>query len=158
MSNAPSDLSCKELVELVTGYLEGTLAPGVRARFESHLSSCPGSRTYLKQMRLTIGRLGNLREDFVPAEEKARLVQHFRDYLEDSKWSCYRFSGTGRGLELPQHDAFNKALPPTSLSRETGNSWAQGPPHWGLGGNKRTGGGSQDCAGGGTRTHDLGIM
>jgi anti-sigma factor RsiW len=32
------DLSCQELVELVTDYLDGALAPVQRARFEAHVA------------------------------------------------------------------------------------------------------------------------
>jgi anti-sigma factor RsiW len=39
------DLRCRELVELVTDYLEGALAPAERARFEAHVADCPGCET-----------------------------------------------------------------------------------------------------------------
>lgn len=45
MSN---DLTCQELVELVTEYLEGALPPGKRVRFEQHLAVCLGCTTYLE--------------------------------------------------------------------------------------------------------------
>jgi anti-sigma factor RsiW len=48
------DLSCRELVELVTDYLEGAMAPEERARFDAHLAGCPGCDRYLEQMRTTI--------------------------------------------------------------------------------------------------------
>ena len=44
------DLTCIELVELVTEYLEGGLGAGERERFEEHLGSCEGCATYLDQM------------------------------------------------------------------------------------------------------------
>jgi anti-sigma factor RsiW len=47
----PVDLACRELVELVTDYLEGALPPAERDRFEAHLRSCRGCAAYLKQMR-----------------------------------------------------------------------------------------------------------
>jgi anti-sigma factor RsiW len=48
------DLSCQELVELVTDYLDGALAPAERARFDAHLADCTGCDRYLAQMRTTI--------------------------------------------------------------------------------------------------------
>ena len=54
MSIALAHLSCRELVELVTAYLEGTLPAGARKRFEAHLAECDGCTTYLEQMRTTI--------------------------------------------------------------------------------------------------------
>ena len=74
----PNDLSCKELVELVTEYLEGALSPAERARFEAHLASCRGCRAYLEQMRWTIRTLGTLTEDSIPAEAKRKLLGTFR--------------------------------------------------------------------------------
>jgi anti-sigma factor RsiW len=47
-------MTCQELVELVTDYLEGALPPADGARFEAHLAACPGCETYLEQMRSTI--------------------------------------------------------------------------------------------------------
>ena len=64
-ADAPA-LSCQELVELVTEYLEGVLGEADRTRFDAHLSSCPGCRTYLDQMRTTLEVSGRVREDDVP--------------------------------------------------------------------------------------------
>jgi len=52
------DLSCQELVELVTEYLEGALAPGERARFDAHLAQCDGCTIHLARMRITIRLVG----------------------------------------------------------------------------------------------------
>ncbi len=71
------DLACKELVELVTEYLEGTLAPAERARFDTHLGQCDGCQTYLEQMRQTIAALGVLEEETVPEDAKNMLLQTF---------------------------------------------------------------------------------
>ena len=55
-------LSCRELVELVTEYLDDTLSRRDRTRFEEHLADCPGCRAYLDQMRKTIRTLRALPE------------------------------------------------------------------------------------------------
>jgi anti-sigma factor RsiW len=73
-------LSCQELVELVTDYFEGALAPDERARVEQHLDTCAGCRRYVEQLRTTIelaGRLG--REDLSPEAEDA-LLDAFRTW------------------------------------------------------------------------------
>jgi anti-sigma factor RsiW len=54
MNAAPVDLTCRELVELVTDYFDDALAPAERARFEAHVAACPGCDTYLEQVRATI--------------------------------------------------------------------------------------------------------
>ena len=77
-----SELTCQELVELVTDYLEGTLAPGESARFERHLGVCPGCVTYVEQMRETVRLTGALREDDLSAAARTTLLEQFRDWKE----------------------------------------------------------------------------
>jgi anti-sigma factor RsiW len=48
------DMTCQELVELVTDYFEDVLAPAQQARFEVHLETCAGCSAYLEQMRVTM--------------------------------------------------------------------------------------------------------
>jgi len=73
-------LTCQELVELVTEYLEGTLPPAERAHFEEHLAVCPGCQIYLDQMRQTIRTVGKLTEESISSEVKQDLLQLFRDW------------------------------------------------------------------------------
>jgi hypothetical protein len=76
-----ADMRCQELVEHVTAYLEGTLAPGERDRFEAHSRSCPACSAYLAEMRLVTSSLPRLRQESPPvdlAAEKARLLGLFR--------------------------------------------------------------------------------
>lgn len=73
-------MSCRELVELVTDYLEGALDDLDRARFERHLDDCGGCRTYLSQMRQTIELTGALREDELDQALVDELTQAFRDW------------------------------------------------------------------------------
>lgn len=79
MSN-PEELSCQELVELVTAYLEGALSSADRDRFEAHLAICQGCRNYLDQMRKTIALAGRLNEEAIPAEARRQLLEVFRDW------------------------------------------------------------------------------
>ena len=78
MATHAQEMSCKELVELLTEYLEGTLSPSSRVRFEEHLAICPGCRTYLDQMRTTIAVLGRLEEESIPPQAKEDLLRVFR--------------------------------------------------------------------------------
>lgn len=59
---APDDLACRELVELVTGYLDDVLPPGWRDGVESHLAGCDGCTEYVRQIHATIEALGGLRQ------------------------------------------------------------------------------------------------
>ena len=77
---AQDEMSCKELVEVVTGYLEGVLSPKDRARFEEHLGQCPGCQTYLDQMRQVVHTLGRLNEDSISPAAWETLQQAFRNW------------------------------------------------------------------------------
>ena len=57
---AIEELTCQELVELVTAYIEGALPPDEHALFEAHLAVCRGCTAYLEQMRQTISLLVTL--------------------------------------------------------------------------------------------------
>lgn len=74
------ELSCRELVEIVTDYLEGTLPAEERARVEAHLVNCPGCTTYIEQMRETVRLTGRLREEDVPPGAREALLQAFRGW------------------------------------------------------------------------------
>jgi anti-sigma factor RsiW len=78
--DARGALACIELVELITGYLEGTLPPDDRARFDAHLGQCEGCRNYLEQMRLTIALVGHLSVEEMSPQEKQTLLQTFRNW------------------------------------------------------------------------------
>jgi hypothetical protein len=74
------DLTCAELVELVTEYLEGGLTAADRERFEEHLVFCGACATYLDQMRATLAVLGRLEEDDLAPDARQALLVAFRDW------------------------------------------------------------------------------
>lgn len=73
-----TDISCQEVVEVVTDYLEGRLSPEDAAIFEAHLALCDGCRFYLDQMRTTIAAVGRIEDDDVPAELRDSVLAAFR--------------------------------------------------------------------------------
>ena len=73
-------LTCQELVEVVTDYLERTLPSDQVLLFERHLTHCRHCRTYLEQMRQTIRVLGSLPVEAVPDHAMAELRRAFRDW------------------------------------------------------------------------------
>ena len=77
-------MSCRELVDVITDYLEGSMAPVDRARFEAHLAECPYCVNYLGQMRETIAALGGLSEDSISAEARGELLEAFRGWRAPS--------------------------------------------------------------------------
>ena len=76
-------LSCQELVELVTDYLEGTLPRRQRRRFEHHISGCDACTMYLDQMRATIELTGRLRREDLDPDVEAELLAAFREWRSD---------------------------------------------------------------------------
>ena len=78
----PQEITCHELVELVTDYLEGAMPEAERARLDTHLTDCEPCRNYLDQMQRTIQTVGELREDAVSPEAQQELVQVFRAWKQ----------------------------------------------------------------------------
>lgn len=70
-------MTCQELVELVTAYLEGTLPAEQRATFDEHLALCPGCAEYLAEFRTTIRLLGELPQDSLSSPARERLLAAF---------------------------------------------------------------------------------
>jgi predicted anti-sigma-YlaC factor YlaD len=81
---APAAIECRDLVELVTDYLEDALLGPERARLEEHLAGCEGCTRYLEQMRITIRLSGMLTEDAIPLEGRDELLGVFRSWREGS--------------------------------------------------------------------------
>ena len=79
MNRPGTEISCRELVELVSDYFDGRLAEPIRIRFEDHLALCPGCVTYLEQMRTTVRLLGRV-EELERRPEVAALLHAFRDF------------------------------------------------------------------------------
>jgi len=75
-----NDLSCKELVELVTAYLENSLRLREKVQFEAHLTVCPGCRTYLEQMRQTVHTVGHSTEESLEPTTRDKLLALFRNW------------------------------------------------------------------------------
>jgi anti-sigma factor RsiW len=78
MTGLPVELTCRELVELVTDWLEGKLPPHERARFEAHLVACEACRAHLQQMRHLLDATGRLAEEDVPPAARDALLHAFR--------------------------------------------------------------------------------
>jgi anti-sigma factor RsiW len=73
----PGGLACREVVELLSDYLEGTLPPRTRRRVERHLAACDGCHDYLEQLRETVHTVGRLSEDDLDPAVRDELVDAF---------------------------------------------------------------------------------
>jgi anti-sigma factor RsiW len=75
-----AEMSCKELVELVTDYLDGALSAEDRARFEAHLTECPWCVEYVTQIERTAALVGATWQDLEREPAVAELLELFRDW------------------------------------------------------------------------------
>jgi anti-sigma factor RsiW len=74
-------VNCRDVVELMTDYLEGALTPADLVRFEAHISGCDRCRAYLEQLRKTLkitGRVAGMEP--VPASLERELTAAFREW------------------------------------------------------------------------------
>jgi anti-sigma factor RsiW len=74
------EITCAELVEIITDYLEGTMPQAERRRFEAHLDECPYCVNYLEQMRQQIAALGELSEESIAPDAREALLETFRGW------------------------------------------------------------------------------
>lgn len=80
----PQDLACRDLVELLTEFLEGALDERTRSQVEQHLVLCHGCTEYLRQFRATIGATRRLSEQDLPEKVKETLLDAFRHWRHGS--------------------------------------------------------------------------
>ena len=73
-------LTCRELTEVITDYLEGRMSFMDRVRFRAHIGLCRNCRAYLDQMKLTVRTIGKLPPEAIPPEVQTQLLERFRDW------------------------------------------------------------------------------
>ena len=79
-----SPLVCRDAVELVSGYLDGTLSRRQRRRLEKHLAECDACTAYLDQMRATIAASGKVTPEDLPSDVVEGLVNLFHPDRDDT--------------------------------------------------------------------------
>ena len=84
MTTKMDDLTCKELVETLTEYLEGAMDPAEHGRFEDHLERCAKCRSYLEQFRHTIELSGRVSEQELEPELREGLLDAFRGWKREA--------------------------------------------------------------------------
>jgi anti-sigma factor RsiW len=82
MTEAAPHITCQEVVELITDYIEAALPPDEASLFEQHLNLCEGCVRYVAQVRTTVAAAGRLTPQDVPAETRERLLAAFRDWKQ----------------------------------------------------------------------------
>ena len=77
-----TSLTCKDAIEILADFLDGTLPADAVETLEQHLHDCPPCVAYLKTYRKTrelVGRAGRVE---MPAELKARLRRFLVEQLD----------------------------------------------------------------------------
>jgi anti-sigma factor (TIGR02949 family) len=80
MTESHEHVSCQEVVELVSDYLEQALTAEEAALFEQHLNFCEGCVWYVDQLRTTVETIGRIQEEDLPEQTRERLMTAFRDW------------------------------------------------------------------------------
>ncbi|HEY5904753.1 MAG TPA: zf-HC2 domain-containing protein [Actinomycetota bacterium] len=78
------DLTCRELVEVITDFVEGAMSDADRARFERHLGECAGCTAVMSQFRTTIEVTGRLTEGQVSEAQRDAMREVFRRWRDDT--------------------------------------------------------------------------
>ena len=73
-------LTCREVVELVSAYLDGALPGDLRSAVEAHVNGCDGCRIVLDEFRDTIRMTGMLTEAQLTDAQRATLLEAFRGW------------------------------------------------------------------------------
>ena len=78
MTEPGMTITCQEVVDIVSDYLEGLVDEATRQEIEAHLALCPGCAEYLRQMRSTLRTLGHIPLDTLSDAAKQDLTAAFR--------------------------------------------------------------------------------
>jgi predicted anti-sigma-YlaC factor YlaD len=79
----PANVPCQQVVEMVTGYLEGTMAAADRRRLDAHLAVCRYCTEYLAQMRETIRLVGRLTPEDLTPDMRTELTDLYRRWRNE---------------------------------------------------------------------------
>jgi anti-sigma factor RsiW len=82
-SRKPTPIECRQVVELVTAYLDDALDAGDRRRLDAHLAGCPHCSAYLEQIRETIAITGSIAVEQLSDEALADLSQVFQAWAAE---------------------------------------------------------------------------
>jgi anti-sigma factor RsiW len=80
LRRAAAPLTCREVVALLTDYLEDALDPPTRERVAGHLAACGNCATHVQQLQVTLEALGTVPPEELSPETERALVAAFRDW------------------------------------------------------------------------------
>ena len=71
---------CRDLLELISGYLDDALPAEVHSAVDAHLSGCDGCTRVLEEFRTTIAMTGTLTEEQITPAQRDTLLAAFRGW------------------------------------------------------------------------------
>jgi predicted anti-sigma-YlaC factor YlaD len=71
-------MNCVELLDVVSDALDGTLAEGVRTRFDEHLRACAACRNYVEQLKISVESLKRIPREGRPNPRRDALIEAYR--------------------------------------------------------------------------------
>jgi anti-sigma factor RsiW len=74
------EVTCRDVVEVVTAYLEDSMSADERAAFEDHLALCDGCVRYVRQIERTIELVGKVHEESLSPQTRQGLLNAFADW------------------------------------------------------------------------------
>ena len=77
----PANPACRDIVELLSDYLDGALDDETARVVEAHLADCEGCGRALEQLRETIRVTGMLGEEQLTPEQRTTLLEAFRGWV-----------------------------------------------------------------------------
>ena len=80
----PGGISCREVVELVTAYLDGALDADTRARLEVHLELCGPCVEYVEQIRTTSRLAAVAVAELEMRPDRDALLKAFRTFHKET--------------------------------------------------------------------------
>ena len=81
---AEADVTCREVAELLSDYLDDAIPAPDRARLDAHLAECNGCAAALEQLRETIRVSGTLTEAQVAQERLEPVRSVFRTWRSET--------------------------------------------------------------------------
>jgi anti-sigma factor RsiW len=75
-----ASISCREVVELLSDYLDDALAETERVRVDQHLAGCDGCTMVLDELRETIRLTGMLTVEQLSEPQRTVLLEAFRGW------------------------------------------------------------------------------
>jgi Putative zinc-finger len=73
--------TCKEITDLIIGYLDNTLSPTVKRDFRRHLRICPDCVNFLNTYKKTAATSASLRPEVMPAKVRENVLEFLRSRL-----------------------------------------------------------------------------